>query len=437
MLKLLLSSILIVCMANLWVECTLWLMLLSGVLMISTSSFDLGLANFMVLDTLSVTLCFLSLWVTSLMIMMSFYVKSARGFSTLFMMLILAMSACLVLSFSTSNMLLFYVSFEASLIPIFMLVMGWGYQPERMKAGYFLLFYTLTASLPLLISVLYIKSLFSTFNLELISFSSSPHAFLSLGIILAFLVKLPTYFGHLWLPKAHVEAPVAGSMILAGVLLKLGGYGIVRFSVFIEMFTMTFSSVILSVAILGGVLSSLICLRQTDCKSLVAYSSVSHMSLVLMAVALNSYYSLSAIIVIMFSHGLCSSGLFSLVGMLYDRVSTRSIVLIRGIISYAPLMTLWWFLFSITNMAAPPTPNLLGEIFMFVAAVQSSTLLVISLMITCFMAAAYSLYLFIATQHGGEISSVGTAHDASLTDHAVMMLHLSTLMAFLPFLGAL
>ena len=129
-------------------------------------------------------------------------------------------------------------------------------------------------------------------------------------------------------------------MILAGVLLKLGGYGIVRFSVFIEIFTITFSSVILSVAILGGVLSSLICLRQTDCNSLVAYSSVSHMSLVLIAVALNSYYSLSAIIVIIFSHGLCSSGLFSLVGILYDRVSTRRIVLIRGIIRYAPLITL-------------------------------------------------------------------------------------------------
>lgn len=238
------------------------------------------------------------------------------------------------------DLLIFYIAFEATLIPIFLLVLGWGYQPERVSASFYLLFYTLAASLPLLLSILWVNNEESSLDYSFLLSVQSSRVFLFWAMVTAFLVKLPVYLGHLWLPKAHVEAPVGGSMILAGVLLKLGGYGFIRVSPFLEFSLLEFSSLLIRVSIVGGLLASFVCIRQTDCKSLVAYSSVAHMALVLLGVVINSYLRVAGALIIMISHGLCSSGLFRLVGILYERVGTRSLILIRGIISMAPLSTL-------------------------------------------------------------------------------------------------
>nr|ALQ78670.1 NADH dehydrogenase subunit 4 [Daphnia pulex] len=398
-------------------------------------SFGLGVVNFIQVDFLSYSLSYLSIWIFILMVMMSFYVKDHKIFPEVFLGLGLGMLIFLLVSFGTSDLLMYYIAFETTLIPIFLLVMGWGYQPERITASYFLLFYTLAASLPLLLGILWISyndSCLDYFFLNSVGGLTS--SLLFWVMMLAFLVKLPVYFGHLWLPKARVEAPVAGSMNLAGVLLKLGGFGMVRVVPYVETGLSEFSSYLMSVSMMGGKVASIVWIRQSDCKSLVAYSSVAHMALVLLGVVINSSVGLAGVITIMISHGLCSSGLFSLVGMIYERLGTRSIILLRSLITLAPLSALWWFLFGISNMAAPPSPNLLGEIYLFISSLGWWGGSAIMVGVLSFMAGAYNLYLFVSTQHGTDSSLLNMMSDCSFREHLVLFLHMVPFVLLFPVL---
>nr|YP_010178027.1 NADH dehydrogenase subunit 4 [Conaspidia wangi]QSZ78258.1 NADH dehydrogenase subunit 4 [Conaspidia wangi] len=359
-------------------------------------------SNYLGYDTMSYGLIFLSFWISSLMFLASYMIYGQNNYSNLFIFFILLLMLILFMTFSVMNLFLFYVFFECSLIPILFLIMGWGFQLDRIQAGIYMLFYTLVASLPLLLMIMYMymynKTLLFMMFLENNFFIIYNYSYMFM--ILAFLVKMPMFLVHLWLPKAHVEASISGSMILAGIMLKLGGYGLLRmFNVLLKL-GVKFNYIILSVSLIGGILVSMICLFQVDLKSLIAYSSVVHMSMLLGGVMTLFNWGLCGSFLLMISHGLCSSGLFCLVNIIYERLGSRSLLINKGLINFMPSLSLWWFLLCSSNMAAPPSLNLLSEIMLINSMISWSNLIFFLLILLSFFSAMYSLYLYSFTQHG-------------------------------------
>nr|AWB98974.1 NADH dehydrogenase subunit 4 [Anopheles aff. albitarsis H PGF-2018] len=376
------------------------------------------------LDMISFGLILLSFWICGLMLMASEKVYSYNNYKNLFIFMILFLLMMLVLTFSSMSVFMFYLFFEASLIPTLFLILGWGYQPERLQAGVYLLFYTLLASLPLLVGIFYILEINNTLSFTLLlNFSFMDLNLLYLSLIFAFLVKMPMFLVHLWLPKAHVEAPVSGSMILAGILLKLGGYGLLRMFSLLQMSGVKYNYWWISISLVGGVLISLICLRQTDLKALIAYSSVAHMGIVLSGLLTLTYWGLTGSYALMIAHGLCSSGLFCLANISYERMGSRSLLINKGLLNFMPTLSLWWFLLCSGNMAAPPTLNLLGEISLLNSIVAWSWVTMIMLTFLSFFSAAYSLYLFAYSQHGKVYSGVHFFSVGTVREFSLLMLH--------------
>nr|AWB99416.1 NADH dehydrogenase subunit 4 [Anopheles aff. lutzii A PGF-2018] len=376
------------------------------------------------LDMISFGLILLSFWICGLMFMASEKVYLLNNYKNLFIFMVLFLLMMLVLTFSSMSMFMFYLFFEASLIPTLFLILGWGYQPERLQAGVYLLFYTLLASLPLLVGIFYILDVNNTlsFNL-LLNFNFMNLNLLYLSLIFAFLVKMPMFLVHLWLPKAHVEAPVSGSMILAGILLKLGGYGLLRMFSLLQISGVKYNYWWISISLVGGVLISLTCLRQTDLKALIAYSSVAHMGIVLSGLMTMTYWGLTGSYSLMIAHGLCSSGLFCLANISYERMGSRSLLINKGLLNFMPTLSLWWFLLCSGNMAAPPTLNLLGEISLLNSIVSWSWITMIMLTFLSFFSAAYSLYLFAYSQHGKIYSGVYFFSVGTVREYFLLMLH--------------
>nr|QLM01537.1 NADH dehydrogenase subunit 4 [Palaemon elegans] len=428
MLKFVLMTFMMTLSLNSWLSINLSLFLASfvfGLFSLSTfSNFQFGYG--LGLDWVGYLLILLSIWILALVVSASEAVKEKSSYVSLFLMINLLLLLTLIMTFSCLDYFLFYVCFESSLIPIMILILGWGYQPERMQAGVYMLFYTLFASLPLLISFFKLYSSGGTLVMGLSSISSLSTSLVSvwyLCSVMAFVVKLPMYLVHLWLPKAHVEAPVAGSMILAGVLLKLGGYGLIRVCPLFSSVGVMYSWVWVGLGLVGSVIVSLICMRQSDMKSLIAYSSVAHMGLVLVGLMLFSWWGLCGAVVVMVGHGLCSSGLFCLANMSYERLGSRSMFISKGLLNFMPTLALWWFALSAGNMAAPPTLNLLGEISLIVGVLSWSSVSAFMVGLLSFFSAAYTLYLFSLSQHGKYFSSVFSCTSGEVREYLVLMLH--------------
>nr|APX40962.1 NADH dehydrogenase subunit 4 [Cryptocephalus ramburii] len=407
---------------NYWLVCFLLFIFSFMFMLFSDFSWFFGHISYLMgYDLLSFLMVLLSFWICVLMILASAKVLKLNFYSNMFSLIILFLLLSLMMTFFSMNMFLFYLFFEISLIPTLMLIIGWGYQPERLEAGLYLLFYTLLFSLPMMLVIFYCYN--DIGSLDFYSFNSQLSYYFFICMNMVFLVKIPMFFLHLWLPKAHVEAPVSGSMILAGVMLKLGGYGLMRFMKFFTLNFFPFSIILITISLFGGVLVSLICLRQSDIKSLIAYSSVAHMGLVLSGLMTLSIWGFYGSLILMLGHGLCSSGLFCLANLSYERFYTRSFYLNKGLINLIPSFTLWWFLFSSCNMAAPPSLNLLGEVCLINSIISYNELTMLFLMLLSFFSAAYSLYLYAFSQHGFIGSGSYSFSSGYLREYLLLLLH--------------
>uniref|UniRef100_A0AAU7YTK9 NADH-ubiquinone oxidoreductase chain 4 n=1 Tax=Phraortes similis TaxID=3127883 RepID=A0AAU7YTK9_9NEOP len=382
-----------------------------------------NISYFLGVDYISYSLILLSLWICCLMILASGVLYNTNYYSGLFGVFVLLLLIFLYLSFSSNNLFLFYLFFESSLIPTLFLIFGWGYQPERLQAGMYFIFYTLFSSFPMLVSIIWLYMSFGSLYFFLFFNFSYCYFLFYFCMMFSFLVKIPMFFVHIWLPKAHVEAPVSGSMILAGVLLKLGGYGLYRVFPLIMISGLKYNFVFVSISLLGGIYVSFVCVRQVDLKSLIAYSSVIHMGLVLCGILTFNYWGFYGSLILMLAHGLCSSGLFCLSNIIYERLGSRSMYILKGLLSFMPSMSLWWFFLSVYNMAAPPSLNLMGEIMLFNSVISFYSFNTLIFIFLSFFSAVYSLYLYSYTQHGIGFSGSFSYCNCYLREYLLMLLH--------------
>nr|WNH18093.1 NADH dehydrogenase subunit 4 [Sargocentron tiere] len=391
---------------------------------------------YMATDPLSTPLLVLTCWLLPLMILASQnHTKTEpHNRQRTYISLLTTLQIFLIMAFGATEIIMFYVMFEATLIPTLIIITRWGNQTERLNAGTYFLFYTLMGSLPLLVALLLLQNNTGTLSMLTLQYAK-PLQLLSLGdklwwvaCLIAFLVKMPLYGVHLWLPKAHVEAPVAGSMVLAAVLLKLGGYGMMRILVVLDPLTKELSYPFMILALWGIIMTGSICLRQTDLKSLIAYSSVSHMGLVVGGILIQTPWGFTGALLLMIAHGLASSALFCLANTNYERTHSRTMLLARGLQMILPLMTTWWFIASLANLALPPLPNLMGELMIITSLFNWSWWTLLLTGAGTLITAGYSLYMFLMTQRGPLPPHIITLEPSHSREHLLMTLHLIPLL---------
>nr|YP_009987552.1 NADH dehydrogenase subunit 4 [Ishiharodelphax matsuyamensis]QBZ38025.1 NADH dehydrogenase subunit 4 [Ishiharodelphax matsuyamensis] len=383
-------------------------------------SFNMGL------DYYSFCMVFLTFWLVILM-MYSLLSLNSLYFSYL-QFLVLLMTLFLMLCFFSLDYFCFYLYFECSILPVFFLIYGWGYQPERMFASLYFFMYTLFSSLPLFLLILNLNNLLGYFYFNLNYFSENFYLFFF--FMFSFLVSMPMFFFHLWLPSAHVEAPSSGSMILAGIMLKLGGYGLIRvFFMFVGLIKLS-SFFFISLSLFGSFLVSFFILLQVDLKVLVAYSSVSHMSLVICGLMTLSMYGYLGSLYLMISHGLVSSGLFYFVGCLFDRLSSRSLFMMKGLVNLTPSFMMFFFLLLVSNMSCPPSLNLISEILICMSLLNWDCLTFLYIFFLLFFSACAMVTFFSFISHGLVSGLLQTLDVGFIREFYTFFLHLFPLYFF-------
>jgi len=351
-------------------------------------SFSFGLDGislfFFVLTSLLIFLCILFIW------------NDVRFKE--YALNLLLIELLLLLVFSVLDVFLFYVFFEAILIPMFVLIGIWGSRERKIRAVYLLFFYTLFGSLLMLVGLLYIYSITGTLNLEYLlswPFTFEEQCWLWLAFFLSFASKIPMFPFHIWLPEAHVEAPTVGSVLLAGILLKLGVYGFLRFS--LSLFpeaSLYFSPLVYLLSVLGVIYASLSAIRQTDLKRIIAYSSVAHMNLVTLGIFSFNTIGIEGSILQSISHGFVSGAMFLLIGVLYDRYHSRFLYYYGGLVHMMPVYSVFLLIFTMANIALPGTSSFVGEFLLLTGIYKTNVLSCIVGALGVILCGAYSLWLY-------------------------------------------
>jgi proton-translocating NADH-quinone oxidoreductase chain M len=341
---------------------------------------------FIILTTLLIPLCILASW------------DSVKIYMKEYMIAFLVMESLLIIVFTILDLILFYVFFEAILIPMFLIIGVWGSRERRIRAAYMLFFYTLIGSVLMLLAILAIYSITGTTDYQILlvtPIDESLQKIFWIAFFASFSVKVPMVPVHIWLPEAHVEAPTAGSVILAGVLLKLGSYGLIRFSMpLFPAATIFFTPLVYTMAAIAVVYTSLTAIRQTDIKRIIAYASVAHMNVILIGMFALNAQGLEGAMIQQLAHGLVASALFLCVGVVYDRHHTRLVRYYGGLAHTMPVYVAIFMFFTMANIAFPLTANFVGEFLILVGAFQVNTTIAFLGATGMVLGGGYSLWLY-------------------------------------------
>jgi len=341
---------------------------------------------FIILTTFLVPVCLLISW------------SSITHLVKEFLVAFLFLETFMIAVFCMLDLVLFYVFFESVLIPMFLIIGIWGSRERKIRAAYQFFLYTLIGSLFMLLAILLIYFQVGTTDLQVLmttEFSERRQFFLWLAFFFSFAVKVPMIPFHIWLPEAHVEAPTSGSVILAGILLKLGTYGFLRFSIplFPEA-TIYFTPLIYTLSVLGIIYASFTTLRQIDLKKIIAYSSVAHMGFVTLGLFSLNAQGIEGAILLMLSHGFVASALFLCIGILYDRTHTRLIRYYGGLVQTMPLFSFFFFVFTLGNLSLPGTSSFVGEFLILLGVFQTNTFIATLAATGMILGGAYSIWLY-------------------------------------------
>ncbi len=380
------------------------------------SSYKLGV------DGMAILLIVLTTFLTPLCLISSFSSVEERVAD--YMAAFLILETLMIGVFCALDLVLFYVFFEGGLIPMFLIIGVWGGK-NRLYAAFKFFLYTLLGSLLLLAALIYMGITAGTTDvvaLQQYAFPKDVQTWLWLAFFASFAVKLPMWPVHTWLPDAHVEAPTAGSVILAGVLLKMGGYGFLRFS--LPMFpdaSLLFQPLMFALSVIAIVYASLVAFRQTDIKKLIAYSSVAHMGFVTLGIFAFNEQGIQGAIFQMLSHGIVSGALFLCVGVIYDRMHTREIAFYGGLVHRMPVYAALFMLFSMANVGLPGTSGFVGEILTMVGGFQASSWAAAGAALGVILSAVYMLTVYRRTVFGEMTNEkLANIEDVTVTEAVIL-----------------